>query len=147
MSVVWPMLLGVLIGVALSQQPVINGAVSQVLNSVFAAATLSLGLSALVVFALFWVTGAPTRPAQLMDLPWWTVFAGFIGAFFVAGSAMIVPITGAALFFVCLIAGQLVGAVAADAIGAFGMEPRPVSLTKLAGVALGFAGVVLVKWG
>jgi transporter family-2 protein len=80
-------------------------------------------------------------------LPWWVIFGGLIGAVFVSGGIILVPVMGVASFFVCLIAGQLVGAVVADAIGAFGLEPRALSARKLAGVALAFAGVVLVRSG
>lgn len=147
MTWLWPMMVAVLIGCALSVQPVINSVTAGIFDSVFAAATFSLLLSAVTVFGLWWFSGAPTRPAQLFDLPWWAVLGGLIGAVFVSGGAMLVPVMGAAAFFVCLIAGQLVGSVLADMFGAFGLEPRALSVRKLAGVALAFAGVVLVRWG
>ncbi|MFT7596112.1 MAG: transporter family-2 protein [Paracoccaceae bacterium] len=147
MTWLWPVVAAGLIGIALSFQPVINGASASVLNSAFAAATFSLLLSAATVFVLFCLSGAPTQASQLLQLPWWAVFGGFIGAVFVSGGIFLVPIMGAAVFFVCLIAGQLVGAVVADTIGAFGLEPRALSARKLAGVGLAFAGVVLVRWG
>ena len=147
MSLLWPMLIAGVIGFGLSQQPVINAATAQVLNSPFAAAAFSLGLSAMFVFGVFLATGAPTQPANFAALPWWSVLAEVIGAIFVAGGAILVPLTGTALFFVCLIAGQLIGAVFADLVGTFGLEPRGVSFQKLAGVALAFAGVALVRWG
>lgn len=147
MTYLWPMLAAVLIGSALSMQPVINSVSAGVLNSAFAAAAFSLLLSAMTVFAIWWFSGAPTRPAQLLDLPWWAVFGGLIGAAFVSGGAILVPVMGATAFFVCLIAGQLVGSVFADTFGAFGQEPRALSVRRLAGVALAFAGVVLVRWG
>ena len=136
-----------LIGLALSQQPAINGATSGFLGSAFAAAAFSLTISALLVAGVFWFSGAPTQAGQFLTLPWWSVLGGVIGAVFVAGGAILVPVTGAAVFFVCLIAGQLLGAVIADAIGAFGLEERALSAQKLAGIALAFAGVVLVRWG
>lgn len=142
-----PVVAAVLIGIALSFQPVINGASASVLNSAFAAATFSLLVSAVTVFVLFCLNGAPTQASQLLNLPWWAVFGGIIGAVFVSGGIFLVPIMGAAVFFVCLIAGQLVGAVFADTIGALGLEPRALSIRKFAGMALAFSGVVLVRWG
>ncbi|MEW9921294.1 DMT family transporter [Marimonas sp. MJW-29] len=147
MSLIWPMLVVGAIGFTLSQQPVINAATAQTLNSPFAAAAFSLTISAVVVFAIFLATGAPTRPAQVLDLPWWSILAGVIGAAFVAGGAMLLPLTGAALFFVCLVAGQLLGAVFADLVGTFGLEPRGLSFQKIAGVLLAFVGAALVRWG
>ena len=143
----WPMLASMLIGLALSQQPAINGATSGVLDSAIAAAAFSLTISAFMVATVFWLSGAPTRAVQFFELPWWSVLGGVIGALFVTGGAMLVPITGAAVFFTCLIAGQLLGAVIADAVGAFGLEKQALSVWKLAGIALAFAGVVLVRWG
>lgn len=147
MSLYWSMFLVVVIGFAISQQPVINGATAQTLNSPYAAASFSLVISTVLVIAVFLTTGAPTRPAQLMELPWWSILAGVIGAIFVAGGAALLPVTGAALFFVCLIAGQLLGAVFADLVGTFGLEPRGLSFQKVAGVLLAFAGAALVRWG
>ena len=54
---------------------------------------------------------------------------------------------GVALFFVCVVAGQLIGASLADHFGAFGMEVKPVSLMKAAGLLLVLAGAVLVQRG
>ncbi|NND89829.1 MAG: EamA-like transporter family protein, partial [Granulosicoccus sp.] len=72
---------------------------------------------------------------------------GMIGVSIVAGGAALAPVTGAALFFVCLVAGQLLGAAAADHIGAFGMPVRPLSLTRIAGLLLVFFGALLVHRG
>ena len=141
------MALAALLGIALSQQPAINAAVGQVLQSPVVAAALSVTLSAVLLLALIFASGTPVRFGNVSALPWWWVIAGLIGAVFVAGSTLLVPITGAALFFVCLIAGQLVGALIIDAVGAFGMDARAISLRKLAGVSLAFAGVALVRLG
>ncbi|MEO1681027.1 MAG: DMT family transporter [Pseudomonadota bacterium] len=147
MTPVWAMVLSAAIGLALSMQPAVNSATASVLTSAPAAATLSLTLSALLVLALFFATGAPSTVSQLTNLPWWSVLGGIIGAIFVAGSTFLIPINGAAVFFVCLIAGQLAGAVLIDAAGAFGLMQQTISLKKVAGLALAFAGVMLVRWG
>jgi transporter family-2 protein len=147
MTALWPMLAAALIGLAISQQPAINGATAGALGSAFAAAGFSLTISALLVIAMTWVRGTPPSLGQLAALPWWAVLGGVAGAIFVAGGAMLVPLAGAAVFFTCVIAGQLLGAVVADAVGAWGLEERAVSPRKLIGVALAFGGVVLVRWG
>ena len=72
---------------------------------------------------------------------------GLIGVLVVAGSAAIVPVTGAAMFFVCLIAGQLLGSVALDHFGAFGLPEIQISPIRLIGVVLALAGVLLVQFG
>lgn len=145
MNLYWTLPVAFAIGVALSQQAAINAATAQVLNSALAAAAFSLAVSTVIVLALLVASGAPTQPAAVLSLPAWAVLAGLIGAMFVSGGAMLVPVMGATLFFLCLIAGQLVGAVVADAFGAFGVEQKALSLRKLAGVGLAFAGVLLVR--
>lgn len=147
MTSLWPAVAAVLIGAAISFQPIINSTSASVLNSAFAAATFSLLLSAVTVFVLFCLNGAPTQVSQFLQLPWWAVFGGLFGAAFVSGGIFLVPIMGAAAFFICLIAGQLAGSVFADTIGAFELEPQALTARKLVGVALAFSGVVLVRWG
>ena len=140
-------LLAALIGLALSLQPVINGATAGALNSVFAAAGFSLVVSAVLVAVVFLASGAPTRLDQVFALPWWSPLGGVIGALYVVGGATRVPVTGAAVFFTRLTAGQLAGAVFADATGAFGIAVQSVSIPKMLGLALAFAGVLLVRLG
>ena len=146
MTWLWPVAVAMLIGFALAFQPVINSSAAVVLNSTFAAATFSLLLSFLTVFVLFCLNGASIPPGQLPNLPWWAVFGGIFGAAFVSDSIFLVPVLGATVFFVCLIAGQLTGAVFADTIGAFGLESRTLSVSKFVGVGLTFLGVLLVSW-
>jgi transporter family-2 protein len=128
-------------------QPGINAVAARSFGSPIAATVLSVGIT-LVVSAVIMVLLRET-PAQSMfaTLPWWIGFGGVIGVLVVAGGATIVPITGAAAFFVCLIAGQLVGSVVLDHLGAFGLEIRSISPLRLLGILCAFAGVVLVRLG
>ena len=136
-----------LIGMSFSLQPAINAAAARVLGSPVSAAALSVAITLIALLILMPVFGASISAGSLTSLPWWVIFGGLIGAAVVAGGAAIAPITGAALFFVCLIAGQLVGSVVVDTSGAFGMAVRELSMTKIAGVALALGGVVLVRIG
>ena len=147
MTWLWPIMAAISIGFALAFQPAINSSLAVILNSSFAAAAFSLLLSFIIVFALFCLSGPSIPPGQFVNLPWWAVFGGIFGAAFVSGSIFLVPVMGATTFFVCLIAGQLSGAVLADATGAFGLEVRSLSAKKLVGSGLAFCGVLLVRWG
>jgi uncharacterized membrane protein YdcZ (DUF606 family) len=42
--------------------------------------------------------------ATLASVPWWVYLAGFVGTVFVAGGVVIAPVTGALVFFVCVVA-------------------------------------------
>ncbi|MBL4891294.1 MAG: DMT family transporter [Rhizobiaceae bacterium] len=75
------------------------------------------------------------------------IFGGRIGVFAVADLAAIASVTGAAVLFVCMFAGQLIGSAAADHFGSFGMVVRPISLMRTLGLLLVFAGALLVRKG
>ena len=64
-----------------------------------------------------------------------------------SGGLILVPRIGVASFFVCVIAGQLVGAVIADYIGAFGLVSKDLSISKLAEVFMAFLAVLFVRFG
>jgi transporter family-2 protein len=75
------------------------------------------------------------------------VIGGVVGVVFVAGGVVVAPVLGVALFFVCVVAGQLLGSIVADQLGAFGMQVKPLNPTKLLGLGLVLAGAALVHKG
>ena len=141
------LIIATLIGAAFAMQPAINAAAGGAFGSAFPAAALSLGISFVAAALVTLILGATPTWAAFAALPWWVVFGGLIGVLVVAGGVAIVPITGAAMFFVCLVAGQLIGSILLDHFGAFGMTVRELTPTRIAGAALAIAGVVLVRFG
>lgn len=135
------------IGVIFSTQPAINGEAGRILGSPVAAAAISVAITLIACLALLPFIGGFPKASAVAQLPWWIVFGGLIGAFVVAGGAAIAPVTGVALFFVCLVAGQLVGSVMVDTFGGFGMAVRDLSFLKIAGVAMALGGVIMVRMG
>ena len=140
-------LYAVLIGMVISTQPAINQAGVRVLGVPVASAMLSISITLFLMTAMLLISGAKVDPVAFTRLPWWIVFGGVAGFVFVMGGVLVAPITGAALFFVCLVAGQVVGAALIDQFGAFGMTVRPVNLMRLAGMGLVLCGVLLVVIG
>jgi transporter family-2 protein len=140
-------LAAILIGISFAAQPAINGAAVKTLGSPAAAAALSVGITFFCLILVMPIFGGSLAPGLIAKLPWWVVFGGMIGAFVVAGGAAIAPVTGVAVFFVCLVSGQLIGSALVDHFGAFGMTVRPISLIKACGLALVLAGVLLVRAG
>ena len=55
------------------------------------------------------------------------------------------PVLGVALFFVCVVAGQLIGAALLDQFGIFGLPEKPLNIMKLLGIGLVLIGAVLVQ--
>ena len=137
-----------MLGMIIAIQPLMNAVLARAIGSPYGAAAISILVAFIGALLMILVAGrGDTSRASLSAVPWWIYLAGFIGTAFVAGGVLIAPVTGALLFFLCAIAGQLLGATLADHFGAFGLEVRPISLERLAGLALVLAGVVLVRRG
>ncbi|PQZ83675.1 MULTISPECIES: DMT family transporter [unclassified Brevundimonas] len=104
----------------------------------FAVGTMALGLLALAL---------QTRPdvGAMKALPWWAWMGGLYGCAFVVSAAWGVPRLGVATTITVMIAGQLLLSLALDHFGALGVEKQPLSLGRIAGVALVIGGVVLVR--
>lgn len=141
------LLAAILIGAAFACQPAINAVAAKTLGSPIPATVLSVAITLTASIALMAATRTTPGVGMLSSLPWWVVLGGLIGVLVVGGGAAIVPVTGVALFFVCLIAGQLLGSVLLDHIGAFSMPVREASWSRLLGIGLTFAGVLLVRFG
>ncbi len=141
------LLSAVVIGAAFAAQPAINGAAAKILGSAFPVTVLSVAIT-LLASIIVMIVGRTTPSLETMaQLPWWVVIGGLVGLLVVGGGTMIVPVTGVAVFFVCLIAGQLFGSVLLDHIGAFGLPVREIGTMRLLGILFTFCGVFLVRYG
>ena len=140
-------LAAILIGAAFACQPAINAVAAKALGSALPATVLSVGITFGVSVVIMVATGTVPAVGAFSTLPWWVIIGGLIGVLVVAGGAAIVPVTGAALFFVCMIAGQLLGSVLLDHFGAFGLVVNRISWPRVLGVVLTFGGVMLVRFG
>lgn len=136
------------LGAMLAMQPLINAILARAIGSSFGAAAISVIVAGLGGLVMAMLAGrGDTSRAALATVPWWVFLAGLIGTAFVAGALVIAPVTGALLFFVCVVAGQMLGATVADHFGLFGVLVRPISLARVAGLALVIGGAVLVQRG
>jgi transporter family-2 protein len=147
MNNLFSVLAAVAIGACLSVQPPINATMARALGSPLLAACISVTISLVFVIAVWLVSRGPRGElAQLSGLPWWVPLGGIVGVCFVVGGVVVAPELGVALFFVCVVAGQLLGATVVDQLGAFGAAVKPLNLVKLAGLALVLAGAAMVRW-
>jgi len=134
------------IGACLALQPPINAVMGRTLGSPLLASVLSIAISLIVVVPVWLTVGQGAGDlGRVTALPWWVVVGGVIGVVFVAGSVIVAPVLGIALFFVCVVAGQLLGASVVDHIGAFGLPTKPIDAMKLVGLGLVLVGAVLVQ--
>ena len=142
------MLVAALLGVVVAFQPLTNAILARAIGSAFGAAAISIAVAGLGALLMIGVTGrGDITRATLASVPWWVYLAGLVGTVFVAGGVVIAPVTGALLFFACVVAGQLVGALLADHFGLFGVAIRHISVARLAGLALVLGGALLVQRG
>jgi transporter family-2 protein len=137
-----------LLGAILVIQPLMNAVLARAIGSAYGATAISILVAAVGALMMIGVAGrGDMSRATLASVPWWIYLAGFVGTLYVAGGVVIAPVTGALVFFVCVVAGQLVGATLADHLGLFGLALRPVSVERLLGLALVLGGAVLVQRG
>jgi transporter family-2 protein len=141
-------------GVALAVAAVVGGiAVTQApLNSQLGrsvggleASVVALGISFAAVLLFSAATGGIGGLRQIGEAPWHAVVGGGVaGAIFVASIVWTVRALGAGGLIAATIAGQLGVAVLIDHFGWLGVERSPVTLAKVAGVALLALGTWLV---
>ena len=81
----------------------------------------------------------------LSSMPWWGWLGGFAGGAYVTTVFTAIPAIGAATTVGLTVAGQQVASVFVDKYGWFRLPQRPVSTTRLIGVALLLAGVAVIK--
>lgn len=100
------------------------------------------GTTALIVIVA--VRGELGRLRALPRVPPHLLLGGLCGATFVTAALGTVGSIGAGGIAAAAISGQLAAAVAIDRAGLLGLTRRPVSVRRLAGVALLLAGTLLV---
>ncbi len=146
MSNIYYVSAAIAIGACLTLQPPINTAMARTLGNPLLAASISIAISLIFVVLAWLVWGKDSgNLMQIKVLPWWIILGGIIGVIFVAGGIMIAPVLGVALFFVCVVTGQLLSSTLIDQFGAFGMQVKPVNTMKLLGLTMVLAGAALVQ--
>jgi transporter family-2 protein len=74
----------------------------------------------------------------------WT--GGLFGAIYIAISILLFPRLGAATVIAFIVAGQMIGSLAFDHFGFFGLPVHLVTLPRITGVLLLLAGAVLIRY-
>jgi transporter family-2 protein len=110
----------------------------------FAAASISFLIGTLILLAITALSGSGVNLASAAKLPWYYFIGGLLGAAYVTTVLVSVRTLGAGGVTAATITGQLSTAVLLDRFGAFGLPEKPITVTRLIGVALLAAGVFLV---
>lgn len=118
-------------------------AVASPVNAAFV--SFAVGTAALGILAAILHTRPDVEAAK--GLPWYAWIGGLYGVIFVVAATWAVPRLGVAMTITLMVAGQLMLSLILDHFGALGVPQAPISLTRLAGVALVIGGVILVRRG
>ncbi|WP_233201939.1 DMT family transporter [Cryobacterium sp. Y11] len=142
----WLFALPLIAGIGQGWQQAVNGQVRVTAQSALTATFLNFlsGSIALVLAAL--VHGVLVGFA--LDLPSnpWLYTGGLIGCIFIAGAAVVVRTTGVLMLGLCIVAGQLVCALALDLLAP--TAGHPLGLSTVLGTVIALAAVVIaaVRW-
>lgn len=139
--------LTVFLGVVLAVHLSMNGKVGSVLNNARVGNALFWCIGALGAVAIGltgWQSGALAPLKQVHPL---LLTAGVLGASLVFAIAWLIPQVGAGPVMITLLAGQVIGGLVMSHFGWLGSPVQPVTLTKIAGVAVMIGGVVLATYG
>ncbi|MDT8333571.1 DMT family transporter [Roseomonas gilardii] len=141
-----PIFLAIAAGVSIVVQQVLNSNLRASLNSAAWSGFVSylVGVACMALLALALRDPLPSA-ATAARIPWWAWSGGLFGAIFIGLSILLVPQLGAATFLALLVTGQMLASVAFDHFGWLGLAQRPIDATRLIGVALLIAGVVLIR--
>ena len=138
-------LLGIVAGFGITLQVGMNSRLRTLLQSANTAALVSFLVGTFALATLFVVTRAPVPDRNVISsVPWWAWLGGLMGAFYVAISTVVASQLGTASLLGLALSGQLAMALVVDHFGWLGMPEHPITLTRLAGVALLGFGAWLV---
>ncbi len=143
-------LLAALGGVAVAVQGRINSSLAQELHNGFFAALVSFGGGLLVLVGAVLPTKAGrTGVLRLRDalahrrIRWWECIGGTCGAFLVTSQGLAIATIGVAVFTVSVVVGQVVSSLVIDRRGIGPGEPKPLTVSRIAGAAVGVVAVVV----
>jgi transporter family-2 protein len=139
-------LLTMFLGVVLAVHLAMNGKVGAVMNNPRVGNALFWCIGALGAVAIGltgWRGGALAPLKQVNPL---LLSAGVLGACLVFAIAWLIPQVGAGPVMITLLAGQIVGGLLMSHFGWLGSPVQPITLSKLLGVGVMIAGVVLATF-
>ena len=131
-------------GAVLPLQALINARLGGALGGPIWAATVSFLVGSFGLVTVQVLRGGSFSASSAFAAPWWVWTGGLLGAYYVVASIFTVPKLGAATLMTLLILGQLTASVVLDHFGVLSDQIRPFSWQRGLGVAMLFAGALLV---
>jgi transporter family-2 protein len=133
----------VVVGSLIALQAPINSGLGKVTGTMPAAA-ISFTVGTMLLLGIVVVAGEAGNLARAADVKWYYLIGGVLGAAYVTTVLLTVRTLGAGGVTAATVAGQLTMSVIIDRIGFLGLDETPITLGRVVGVVLLFAGTVLV---
>ena len=133
-------------GGVIAVQAAMNSRLGRELGSPALATLANCAIATLLVlgYCLIVRAGAP-QAGVMLRVPVWAWFGGMLGACYVAAVIVTTPKLGVGTMAGFVIAGQMLMALALDHFGLLGLDRHPISVGRVAGIALIVTGVFLLK--
>jgi transporter family-2 protein len=132
-------------GAVLSVQAPINAALARGMGDTALAACVSFLVGFLVMAVVCALRGVWPVPGFAGQTPVWAWVGGALGAFYITALIFSVPLTGALTAAAAAILGQLAMALILDHFGALGLPVREISWSRIGGLVLVMAGLLLSR--
>jgi transporter family-2 protein len=132
-----------IVGGILALQAPINAGLGRVTGNM-AAALVSFMVGTLILVLVVVIAGEAGGLGSTFEVRWYYLIGGLLGAAYVAMALITVRSIGAGGVAAATITGQLTAAVVIDRLGILGLEPTPLSASRIMGVGLLLAGTYLV---
>ena len=133
-------------GVSVALQQVLNANLRADLGSPWWAGFVSYVVGMLAMLAVALTAPGPRLSESFAGSTSWLSWSGgLFGALFIGTAILMVPRLGAATVLALIVVGQMLGSLAFDHFGLFGLSQQPVNPTRLAGAASLILGVVLIR--
>ena len=136
-------LLTAVVGGVLALQAPINAGLGRTTGQL-PAALVSFMVGTVVLAVVVGLSGDAGGLTSTFDVRWYYLIGGALGAAYVTMALIAVRSIGAGGVAAATITGQLTAAVLIDRLGILGLSQVPLSLDRIAGIALLLAGTYLV---
>jgi transporter family-2 protein len=130
-------------GALIAFQSPINASLARNVG-VFEAALVSFVIGAGLLLLLVLLLGKGDLRA-VARVPAWQLAGGALGAAYITTIIVVVPRIGVASLMVTALAGQLATALLIDQMGWFGVQPHPLDVRRVAGLAFLFLAILLLN--
>lgn len=138
-------LVGIATGMMSATQTAINGYLGTVLESALKGALVSFVVGIVLLLFILVLIRPSVEWRGLRGQPWWIWLGGIIGALFIGGNVLIVPMVGTGIAVVIVIVGLLCGSLLIDRFGWFGAAKNPVTGIQLVSLLVMVIGIMLIR--